>query len=111
VDSGRSDVTCYQQVRLGAGCPITLTGDVQGSGTISAADIIYLVNFVLKAGPVPLPCAASGDVNCNGTVSTSDIVYLVNRVFKAGPEPCNVCTLIPSTWSCPGARRGVRLSF
>jgi hypothetical protein len=82
-------------------CPITLTGDVQGDGNISSADIVYLVNAVLKAGPDPIPCAAVGDVNCNGQVATSDIIYLVNKVFKGGPAPCNVCTMIPGTWSCP----------
>jgi hypothetical protein len=84
-----------------AACPITMTGDVQGDHNITSADIVFLVNFVLKAGPAPTPCAAVDDVNCTGTVGTADIIYLVNRVFKAGPDPCNVCSLVPGTWTCP----------
>jgi len=82
-------------------CPVALTGDLDISGDIKASDIIYLVNYVLKAGPEPLPCPASGDTNCDGEVKASDIVNLVNYVFKAGAAPCDVCSLIPGVWSCP----------
>jgi len=83
------------------GCPIALTGNVNLAGGVNSTDIIYLVNYVLKAGPAPLPCAASGDATCNNVVNSTDIIYLVNYVFKAGPPPCDVCTLIPAFWSCP----------
>lgn len=75
-----------------AGCPITRTGDVNLSGTITSADIIGLVNYVFKGGAQPLPCIASGDVNCSGAVTSADIISLVNYVFKAGPPPCDACT-------------------
>lgn len=100
-DSRLFDVSCHNDVKLPAFCPISQTGDVQGDQDISSADIVFLINFVLKAGATPVPCAATGDVNCNGTVGTSDIIYLVNKVFKAGPLPCDVCSLIPGTWACP----------
>jgi hypothetical protein len=61
-------------------------GDVNGSGEISSADIIYLVNFVFKAGIPPQPVAA-GDVNKDGFINASDVIYLVNFVFKGGPPP------------------------
>ena len=82
-------------------CPIVLPGDVQQNGGITSGDIIYLVNFVFKLGPDPLPCVGAGDINCNGTVTSGDIISLVNRVFKNQPLPCDVCTVIPGTWSCP----------
>jgi hypothetical protein len=82
-------------------CPITLSGDVNLTGTLTSADIIYLVNFVFKGGPTPNPCEASGDVGCNGTVTSADIIYLVNHVFKGGPPPCDICTQIPGLWTCP----------
>lgn len=82
-------------------CPVTLTGDVNGTGDRVTSDIIYLVNYVLKGGAVPIPCRAAGDVNCDGNVATSDIIYLVNSVLKGGPAPCDVCSLIPGTHSCP----------
>lgn len=83
------------------GCPVPLTGDVQSSGDVNSTDIIYLVNYVLKGGPDPLPCPAGGDANCDGVVNSTDIIYLVNYVLKGGPPPCDVCTLVPGTWSCP----------
>jgi hypothetical protein len=72
-------------------CPIDVPGDANQSGTITAADIIYLVQHVFKSGPPPEPCAAVGDVNCNGSVSAADIIYLVGHVFKGGPAPCDIC--------------------
>jgi hypothetical protein len=111
VDSASFDVTCYTQVRMGQACPIVQTGDTEGSGHLSSADIIYLVNFVLKGGPTPVPCAATGDVNCNGHINTTDVVYLVNAIFKAGPLPCDACSLVPGTWSCPLPPRARRFSF
>lgn len=82
-------------------CAIALTGDVNLTGTLTSADIIYLVNFVFKGGPTPNPCEAAGDVGCNGTVTSADIIYMVNHVFKGGPAPCDVCTQIPGVWTCP----------
>jgi hypothetical protein len=77
-----------------AACPVTLPGDVDTSGTITSADIIYLVNFVFKAGPPPRPVREAGDVNCTSAITSSDVIYLVNYVFKGGPPPCDVCTLL-----------------
>jgi len=72
-------------------CPITMTGDVNSSGTVSSADIISLVNFVFKGGAHPQPCDAAGDVNCSGSVSSADIIFLVNHVFKGAAAPCDAC--------------------
>jgi hypothetical protein len=93
------DVTL--QVRVSAPCAVTLTGDVNANASITSADIIYLVNYVFKAGASPLPCVATGDVNCSGTVTSADVIVLVGFVFKAGASPCDACTLIPSVYACP----------
>jgi len=85
----------------GTSCPVVVTGDANLAGGVNSTDIIYLVNYVLKAGPLPLPCEAAGDPNCDGAVNSTDIIYLVNFVLKGGPAPCDVCTLVPGTWSCP----------
>jgi hypothetical protein len=77
-------------------------GDQNEDGSVTAADIIYLVQYVFKSGPLPLPCEAAGDVNCDGVVNATDIIFLVVYVFKSGPPPCNVGDLIADgTWSCP----------
>lgn len=85
----------------GAVCAVTITGDVNLTGTLTSADIIYEVNFVFKGGATPNPCEAAGDVTCNGTVTSADIIYLVNHVFKGGPAPCDICAEIPALWACP----------
>ena len=65
----------------------TERGDVNQSGNITSADIIYTVNYVFKGGPAPLPAATEGDVNCDGIVTSADIIFLVNYVFKGGAPP------------------------
>jgi hypothetical protein len=70
-----------------------LTGDVNVDGSLTAADIIYLVNYAFKSGVAPQPIAAAGDVNCDGSVVAADIIYMVNHVFKSGQPPCDVCAL------------------
>lgn len=81
---------------------ITMTGDVNNNGSITSADIIYLVNYVFKGGSAPIPCAAVGDVNCDGAITSSDIIFAVNFVFKSGPPMCDVCASAPAgAWSCP----------
>ena len=91
----------WSQTSTNVVCPIVMTGDVNLSGSVAVSDIVYLVNYVFKAGPLPEPCLAAGDVNCSGGVISSDIIYLVGCVLKGGPPPCDVCTMWPAPWSCP----------
>jgi hypothetical protein len=74
-------------------CPIAVTGDVNDDATLTAADVIYLVNYVFKSGAPPLPIELAGNVNCENAVSSSDIIYMVSHLFKSGPPPCDACTL------------------
>ena len=64
-----------------------LRGDPNKDGKISVADVVYLINYLFKGGPTPVPIQ-SGDVNCDGKVTVSDVVYLINYLFKGGPPPC-----------------------
>ena len=72
-------------------CIVEMTGDVNQSGEITSADIIYVLNYIFIVGPPAQPCAGSADVNCSGQVSAADVIYLVGHVFKGGPEPCDIC--------------------
>ena len=72
-------------------CLIDVAGDVNLSGALTSADVIFLVGYVFKSGNAPLPCAANGDVNCDGGVSASDILYLVKHTFGGGQPPCDIC--------------------
>lgn len=65
-----------------------LRGNVNKDGSISISDVVHLINYLFKSGPVPLPIMQAGDANCDGNVSVSDVVYLVAYLFKFGPAPC-----------------------
>lgn len=67
---------------------LTLPGDANADGIWTAADIIYMVNYVFKSGPAPV-VDGHGDVNCSGAVTSADIIALVNFIFKGGAPPCS----------------------
>jgi len=72
-------------------CAVSEPGDVDGSGTAEAADIIILVNYMFKGGIIPFgPYTA--DMNCDGVPDSKDIITLVNYIFKSGAIPCDACT-------------------
>jgi len=100
---GHGDIcdNCPAVCNADQGIAITLTGDVNLNGSITSADIIYLVNFTFKGGPAPQPLEASGDINCSGSVTSADIIGLVNFTFKGGVAPCNVCNATVLDWACP----------
>jgi hypothetical protein len=63
-----------------------ITGDANADGVINSADVVYLINYLFKGGPAPVPLVA-GDVNCDGIINSADVVYLINYLFKGGPPP------------------------
>ena len=65
-------------------------GDADGNQNADIADIVYLVNYILKSGPPPVALPA-GDVNADCEVSLPDVVYLINYVLKSGPAPLPGC--------------------
>ncbi len=77
-----------QIIVLGPGYPI---GDVNDDDVIDLGDVLYLINYLYKGGPEPLPLWIVGDVNCDILVDLGDLLYLINYLYKGGPEPCNPC--------------------
>lgn len=71
-----------------------LPGDVTRDRLVTAADIVYLVNYVFKSGPAPKPIEELGDVNCSTSISSSDILALYHFIFKGGNPPCDVCSTL-----------------
>lgn len=63
--------------------------DPNGDGTITLADVFYLVNYLFAAGAAPQGPSGvlSGDANNDGVVGSADVVYLINYLFAAGPAP------------------------
>jgi len=68
-------------------------GDSNGDGSTSLADIIYLVNYLFRAGDPPAS-KQMADANIDCSVNLEDLIFLVNYIFKAGPKPlpswCNI---------------------
>lgn len=63
-----------------------LLGDVDGSGDINVADLVFLVDYVFKGGPPP-EILESGDVNCSSDINVADLTFLVDYLFKGGSAP------------------------
>ncbi len=70
--------------------------DPNGDGTITSADIFYLVNYLFMNGPAPSGPGGvlSGDANGDGVVSSANIFYLVNYLFLGGQKP-NIPSALP----------------
>ena len=65
-----------------------IVGDGNADGKITISDVIYIVNYLFKGGPEPIPEVSVGDANCDDKVTVSDVIYLINYLFKGGPAPC-----------------------
>jgi hypothetical protein len=65
-----------------------LRGDANNDKKVNVSDVVYLINYLFKGGPAPLPAPIVGDANCDGKVTVADVVYLINYLFKGGPLPC-----------------------
>jgi len=61
-------------------------GDPNGDRIVNSSDVVYLINFLFKAGPGPNVFEA-GDSNGDGVINSADVVYLINYLFKEGPAP------------------------
>ncbi len=66
--------------------PNYIVGDANHDSEINLGDVVYLVNYVFKEGPSPIPFY-SGNANSDGMVNLGDAVYLVNYIFRDGPAP------------------------
>ncbi len=94
-------------------------GDVNASDTLElpaldVSDLVYLVNYLYKGGPAPLPFADQGNVDGKGpyggltttacpkdNVDLQDLVYLLNFIYKGGPAPVDYVRYIEQFWSRP----------
>jgi M6 family metalloprotease-like protein len=67
-----------------------IPGDVTGDRLLDIADVISVLNYLLKDGAPPDPLA-SGDVNGDCELDLEDVVYLLNYLFKGGDPPVPGC--------------------
>jgi hypothetical protein len=69
---------------------LTVCGDANGNDDVNIGDAVYLISYIFKGGPPPVPLCA-GDANGSQTISIGDIVYLVNYIFRGGEPPYEDC--------------------
>jgi len=62
-------------------------GDVNNDSVVDLGDLVYIINYLYKSGPEPIPWEA-GDLNCDEIVDLGDVVYLINYLYRDGPPPC-----------------------
>jgi len=79
------EVEDYTIIVEGGGC-CELRGNVDHSGAINVADLIYLVDFLFFDGTAP-PCEEEGNVDGTGGINVADLTYLVEFLFFNGPAP------------------------
>jgi len=77
----------YGRINAFRGMLAVSRGEVNNDHSITVADVTYLVNYIFKGGPPPIPVRGIGDANCNGNVNVSDVVYLNYYLFQGGPKP------------------------
>ena len=66
-----------------------IPGDANGDEIHNSLDVTYIINYLYKAGPAPIPyLECSGDASCDCTVNLLDATYLINFLYKHGPLPC-----------------------
>jgi parallel beta-helix repeat protein len=65
-------------------------GDANGITPINIFDITYIIQYLYKDGPSPIPYdTCSADPDCNCTVNIFDITFVINFLYRDGAEPCN----------------------
>ena len=63
-------------------------GDANGDGSVNVGDAVYLISYIFKSGPPPVPyVTCSGDANGDCACNVGDAVYIISYVFKGGPPP------------------------
>ncbi len=65
-----------------------LAGDMDGEPELNVADLTYLVDYLFKGGPPPVPLKAGDLDECIGDINVADLSYLVDYLFRGGPAPC-----------------------
>jgi len=63
-------------------------GDCDWNGMLNLLDVIYMINYLYKDGPDPLPLRLIGDCNCDLKIDLLDIVLLVDYIYNDGPPLC-----------------------
>lgn len=68
-----------------------ICGDANNDELVTLPDVVYLINYILKSGPTPVPVECIADANGDTWVGIEDIVYLIGYIFKNATPPVDDC--------------------
>jgi subtilisin family serine protease len=80
---GHGRINSYQALVLASGYTYVY-GDATGDGVVTLGDLVFVLNYLFKDGPLPDPPSA-GDPNGDCEISLSDVIYLMNYLYRQGP--------------------------
>jgi len=63
-----------------------ICGDASGNDKLNILDVTYIINYLYKGGPAPIPLQ-SADADGSGNINILDITRIINYLYKGGEEP------------------------
>ena len=63
-----------------------ICGDADANGLVSIMDVTYVINYIYRGGPSPMPLGA-GDANADGNVNIMDVSRIIDYLYRGGPAP------------------------
>jgi len=87
IDADGRTATDHSLIVYDCGSAYTVA-DYDGDGTVDSGDLIYLINFIYKDGPIPAGGAHRADANCDDLIDISDVIYAISYFYNGGPAPC-----------------------
>jgi subtilisin family serine protease len=80
---GHGRINCYSALVLASGYTYVY-GDANGDGIVTGGDLVFLLNYLFRSGPVSDPPSA-GDPNGDCAITGGDVIYLMNYLYRLGP--------------------------
>ncbi|MEW5925551.1 MAG: S8 family serine peptidase [Candidatus Zixiibacteriota bacterium] len=63
-----------------------IPGDANHDDVVNLLDIIYIISYMYREGPAPIPLA-SADADGSGNITILDMTYLIRYLYRDGPPP------------------------
>ena len=71
--------------------PIISCSDANNDEVVNIVDVVYIINYLFKGGPQPVPGVCIGDANGSGDTTIVDVVYLIGYIFRNASPPVDDC--------------------
>lgn len=84
---GMNETECDSEGNICLAGESYILGDVNADTKVNVGDVVYLVEYLFRDGPLSVPLEV-GDVNSDSSTNVGDVVYLVQYLYYNGPAPC-----------------------